>query len=93
MPPQSPRPPATRRAACVLLAVDREYDLTLLRLRRRAAHRDFERARVDGRELCALDEYVLGCGIADVVEDELRLRRRFEIREPQRRARSAAGPR
>src|SRR4051794_38425172 len=72
-------------ATPVFLAVDREYDLALLRLRCRATHSDFERARVNSRELRTLNEHVLRASIADVVQYQLRLRRRFEICKAQRR--------
>src|SRR5688572_25168933 len=70
--------------ACVFFIVYGQHDLTLLRLCCRTTHSDFERASVDSRELCALDEQVLGCSVADVVKDELCLRRRFKVRETQR---------
>ena len=72
-------------AAGVFLAVDCENHLALLRLRSRAAHGYFQRARIDRRQRRALNEHVLGGGVADVVQHELRLRRRLEIGEPQRR--------
>src|SRR3954452_15574343 len=72
-------------ATSVFLAVDREYHLALLRRRCRASHGDFERARVNSRELRTLNEYVLRASIADVVQHQLRVRRRFEICKPQRR--------